>query len=714
MSLQEKQLLDALLDGYNKKDSRLIRAAYDSAAKAHVDQTRDGGAPYVTHPLAVALKVKEFGLDVPSIIVALLHDVAEDTKYSIEDISERYGNEVATMVDGLTKTDTVHYQPGDVVHKAETYRKIILATAKDLRVVIIKLLDRWHNMTTVDVFSEQRRKKYAEETLRIYAPIAHRLGIAQLKEELEDMALAALDPQGYEEAKLIIDQKVKESGGVLTQLQEKLEVELKQVGIKNFEIYSREKSRYSLHEKLKTGRNPADIYDILGLRIITRKEADCYLALGKVHALWKPIPGRFADFIANPKPNMYQSLHTSVTDEIGNVFEVQIRTQEMHEIANYGLASHWHYKETHREKVAVIDDWLQKVAQEQELITDPNEIIDAIVADTFQNEIYVFTPKGAARVLPEGATPVDFAYAIHSEVGNKCVGAKANNRIVPLSQELHSGDIVEIITSKSQNAKPSADWLRSVTTTKAKTHIRKATQKEARIIDVQRGEELLKEALKKQHMPLKLMNEESLASSLQVLHVENTEELYYKLGTSKLVAKQVARCLLKENLVEEETEALVLQRQRPRKEARGGVVLTGEGLESVEVSYARCCNPLPGDKIKGYVSMGRGVIVHRADCANIKVAPTIRRTGVAWSEDAATKNSFLAELRIRAWDRPRLLEDFTHLLAERGVNLHKVTMNTNEQVVTGSLLVEVTDVNKLQGTIGELRSLEGVFSVERS
>ena len=690
------------------EERKRIKRAYGLAVKAHAEQKRTSGVPYIVHPVAVARKVQDFGLDAESIIVALLHDVVEDTTYSLAEIEESFGAEVARMVDALTKVETIRYKKDDL-HKAETYRKIILATAKDIRVVIIKLMDRLHNISTAEAFPPERKQRYAEETLQVYAPIAHRLGFAKIKEELEDHAFQLIDPEAYEETKAIIAKLASESEKVLAELTTVLKADLTRNGLKNFKILSRQKSPYSLHEKLAAGEHSyQDIYDILGLRIITEDLEGCYIALGRVHTLWHPLPGRFYDHIANPKSNMYQSLHTTVSSDKGIVFEVQIRSWEMHAIAEYGLAAHWHYKEVRRDKMAAIDAWLQTLAEQQQVITSPDEMLEALISETSKDEIYTFTPEGNVRVLPLHATPVDFAYAIHSSVGNRCVGAKVNGRIVPLQHQLNNGDIVEIMTTKSEDARPRVDWLRFVVTQKAKTHIRKSTQKEARAADEQKGLRLLQDALRKRKLSLN-MDKVWTEEVLKGLHCASREDLYYKVGTAKLNIKQVVKQIMPPEAI---IPAVTVKPVPAKRKQTSAVILDGQNLEGVPFSMAGCCNPLPGDEISGYVSLGRGVIVHRASCSNLQPLEKQRVFPARWSEKSG-QDTFLCSLRIHAWDRPRLLEDISHVLAERGSSLSEVDLRSDQELVRGQISLELAEVDGLINIIAELRSLEGVTLVER-
>jgi len=683
-------------------ERQIVEDAYEMAESAHRGQNRDDGQLYITHPLAVAQLVQDFGLDTASVAAALLHDVVEDTSYTLADVKNKFGDEVAVLVDALTKVDSIHYQENDL-HKAETYRKIILATAKDIRVVIIKLFDRLHNISTAETFEKERRMDYANETLDIYAPIAHRLGFAKIKDQLEDAAFRLLEPERHEEVVAIIENQVIKSEKLLAELAGTLETDLKNIGLKDFIIKSRRKSPYSLNNKLVGGRSLQDIYDIFGLRVITESLEDCYITLGRIHNLWHPVPGRFADYIANPKQNMYQSIHTTVSSDQGIVFEIQVRTHEMNAIAEYGLAAHWHYKRAGKEKLEAIDTWLQDLAKQQSNLKNPEDILETLLSETTAEEIYTFTPVGNVRVLPVGATPVDFAYAVHTSVGNRCTGAKINGRIANLNTPLQTGDIVEILTTKNEQARPRIDWLRFVVTHKAKSQIRKSAHADLRADDEAQGLRALQEAFhrNKSHF-------EATEEILEALNIENAQELYYRVGSGKLSAKQVLRTL------NNETTSPNLIVPIKKKNKGNIVVLDGDPqMDGVIQTVARCCHPLPGDEITAYISFGRGIVIHRADCSNLRNQDTDRLMKASWTENLGS-NTFFVSVRLKASDRPRLMEDITHLLAERGASLSAIDMRTQEEVVKGNISLHLTDAQSLPIILGELRGLDGVLMADRA
>jgi len=689
----------------------LVLDALELAIKAHHGQTRRSGEPYATHPLAVARRVSEMRADAVTVAAALLHDTVEDTSVSLEELEERFGEQVAMIVDGATKLDRLSFDSKEVA-QAATMRKMLIAMARDARVLVIKLADRLHNMQTIGALPREKQRRIAQETLDIYAPLAHRLGIEDIKWQLEDHAFAVLHPRRYAEIEHLVSQRAPERERLLAEVTSELRARLDQVGIEA-EVTARPKHVWSLYDKMVLrGKEFDAIYDILGVRIITTNERDCWAALGVIHALWSPIPGRFKDYINAPKFNLYQSLHTTVVIERGSPLEVQIRTREMHLRAEYGVAAHWGYKEgSSPEELA----WLSRLIDLDEESRDPIEFLEHLKLDLGSDEIYVFTPKGKVITLPAGATPLDFAYAIHTEVGHRCVGAKVNGRLVALETELRSGDSVEIVTSRSPTAGPSRDWLAIVRTPRARSKIRQWFSRERREDSLEAGREELARELRREGRPLaQLLSAAGLASLAEQAGYRDGEALLVAIGEGHVSARGVLAKLARAELEREGFEPVIAQGQRPRRRAKGPSVWV-EGLDDVLVRLAQCCHPLPGDAIIGFVTQGRGVAVHRVDCPNVEsllASGSERVVEVEWS--GAPGEGYHMAIEVEALDRPRLLADVSRVLAEHHVNITASSSRRgNDLVAVMRFEFELADPAHLSSLLASVRQLDGVFNATR-
>jgi GTP pyrophosphokinase len=667
-------------------------------------------------------------LDTETLCAALLHDTVEDTSASLEEVQEAFGEEIAGLVDGVTKLTGLTFQSRDEA-QAENYRKMMVAMASDIRVILIKLADRLHNMRTIGAMPKQKQIDKARETLDIYAPIAHRLGIHAIKWELEDLAFQTLHPRKYNEIKGLVAQQRAERERYVNQAGEYLNKELEELGIEA-EISGRAKHFYSIYSKMtKKGREFNEIYDLTAMRVIVGSVKDTYGAVGVIHSLWKPLPGRFKDFIAMPKFNMYQSLHTTVIGPEGRPLEIQIRTREMHDLAEFGIAAHWMYKEgggrrstsSHTHEDGKLK-WLRSLLDWQQEEADPREFMETLKVDLFEDDVFVFTPKGEVKSLAAGATPLDFAYEIHTDVGHRCVGAKVNGKIVPLSYQLRSGDIVEVLTSKRERG-PSRDWLALVKTTRARNKIKAWFKAESRKDTEHSGRELLQDHLKKQGLPAqKIVGSPLLADVIREMGFRKGDDFYIALGGAKISAKVVVNKLMQrlkegEAAESEPTAADDLlqtgrRRSRPTtSSSRFGISV--EGIDEVMLRLAKCCRPVPGDPIIGYISLGRGITIHREDCPNVTVLKKDpeRFTPVSWEGDAET--SFRVEIEVDGWDRHRLLEDMSRTFAEAGINILEARCTVNHPMVKNRFVVEVGDTRTLDQTINRLRNIDAVFDAYR-
>jgi GTP diphosphokinase / guanosine-3',5'-bis(diphosphate) 3'-diphosphatase len=698
-------------------DREKVARAFEFACDHHGDQKRYSGDEFITHPVGVAQICAGMRLDTDTLCAALLHDTVEDTSATLDEVREGFGEEIALLVDGVTKLTGMNFESRDE-RQAENYRKMMVAMATDVRVILIKLADRLHNMRTLGALPKQKQTLKSHETLEIYAPLAHRLGIHAIKWELEDLAFATLHPRKYAEIKQLVAQQRDERENYVTEAGEFLAEELEEVGIQA-EISGRAKHFYSIYTKMaKKGREFNEIFDLTAMRVIVGSVKDCYGAIGVIHSLWKPLPGRFKDFVAMPKANMYQALHTTVIGPEGKPLEIQIRTEEMHKLAEYGIAAHVAYKEgghgdPQREKMT----WLRQLV-EAEGEQDPTEFLESLKVDLFEDEVFVFTPKGEVKNLSAGSTPLDFAYAVHTDVGHSCVGAKVNGAIVPLHYQLRSGDIVEVLTAKQKRA-PSLDWLKLVRTSRARNKIR-AWFKEERREDAERdGREGLEEALRKRSVPMqKIAGSALLADVIREMGFRKASEFYIALGQGKVSTKTAVNKILQRLKAGEAVDDSPLpatehsDRARRTKDASNyGIVV--KGVEDVAVRLAKCCRPVPGDEIAGYVSLGRGITIHRADCKNVKAlkrAPE-RFVDVGWEGDNVA--SYRVEIQIDAYDRTRLLEDLSKTFSEGGINIIGASCTTNHPMVKNKFVIEVGDTEQLKHCITRLRNVESVFDAYR-
>ena len=713
--------LIAEVGAYNPDvDRELLRRAFETAERAHAGQTRRSGEEFIHHPLGVARICAELRLDAATIAAALLHDVVEDTGLDLEEIRSEFGAEIATLVEGVTKLTRITFQSREQA-EAENYRKMIVAMAQDWRVILIKLADRLHNMRTIEYLGKQKQAQKARETLEVYAPLAHRLGIHALKWELEDLSFQTLHPRKYAEIKAMVADQRADRDAQATKAAEILGDELQNVDVPA-EIIGRAKHLYSIYDKMaKRGREFNEIYDLTALRVICEREGedgtrDCYQALGLVHSLWKPMPGRFKDFIAMPKLNRYRSLHTTVIGPEGRPLEVQVRTRAMHQEAEYGVAAHWVYK---RGRGAKEDDewlaWVNSLMDWQADEHDPSEYMRTLRTDLFADEVCVFTPKGEVKVLPLNSTPIDFAYAVHTDVGHRTVGAKVNGRIVPLHYRLKNGDFVEILTSKSGRG-PSRDWLSLATSSRARNKIRQWYQRETRGETEAKGRQVLDQALKAQKLPYrKLQGSSVLAQVIREMGFRKAEDFYVALGAGKLQPGQIVNKVLQRLKTDEVTEERAITTKPPRTQAVSStrVGINVVGVEDVLVRLAKCCTPVPGDPIVGYISLGRGITVHRDDCPNVKalMRNPERFTDVEWEGGASS--GFLVQIAVDAWDRARLLEDVARTFAEHGANIVSYGGVVQDGMARNWYTAEVGEVKDLRSLLTALRNLEAVFDAYR-
>ncbi len=716
-------LLAELLDhvsAYNPDADRdRIRAAFDYACDQHAGQMRKSGETFIHHPWAVAVICAELKLDTATIQAALLHDVVEDTDAELDDIRERFGDEVTLLVDGVTKLAKISFQSREQA-QVENYRKMIVAMAQDLRVVLIKLADRLHNIRTIGALGKQKQLQTARETLEIYAPLAHRLGIHSIKWELEDLSFQTLHPRRFTEIRAMVNQTRTDRERFAEQASTILSRELDDTGI-GAEIAGRAKHYYSIYSKMaQGGKEFNEIYDLTALRVLVGSLKDCYGAIGIIHSLWKPVPGRFKDYIAMPKVNMYQSLHTTVIGPQGKPLEIQVRTHEMHQTAEYGIAAHWLYKEKPH-AFGRGDAWLTQLMDWQKDASDPGEFMDTLRVDLFSDEVYVFTPKGEVKSLPVGATPLDFAYAVHTDVGHRCVGAKVNGRIVPLHYHLKSGEFVEVLTAK-QGRGPSRDWLNLVKTSRAKNKIRQFFSQQQREDLEHKGRESLHQALKSNGLPhQKVAASPLLAGIIRDMGFKKADDFYVAIGGGKIPVGQVVSKLLGKlktaEVVTPEQEVMPVRRpqKRPVASSTYGIVVEGAADPDVLVRMAKCCTPVPGDDICGYISLGRGITIHRDDCPNVRA---LRRnperfTAVRWEDTEGVTSSFRVTIALHSWDRPRLLEDVARTFAEHGANIVEYGGHVSDQMARNWYTVEVGDVKELRALLSALRNLEAVFDAYR-
>jgi GTP pyrophosphokinase len=705
-----------------KADLSVIERAYSVAERAHADQKRQSGEPYITHPVAVAQILADLGIGSKTIAAALLHDTVEDTEYTLEQLQNDFGDEIAMLVDGVTKLDKVKY--GESA-QAETVRKMIVAMSKDIRVLIIKLADRLHNARTWGFVPAASATRKATETLEIYAPLAHRLGIQAIKWELEDLSFAVLYPKLYVEIESLVKQRSPEREHVVQEVIDAINDDLKAAKIRG-KVSGRPKQFYSIYQKMVVrGREFDEIYDLVGIRVLVNSVRDCYAVLGQIHARWTPLPGRFKDYIATPKFNLYQSLHTTVVGPEGRAVEIQIRTEEMHQRAEFGVAAHWKYKErvagrgSHvTPKVDTDMAWLAHISDWQAETADPSEFLDSLRFEIGAKEVYVFTPKGRVIGLPAGATPVDFAYAVHTEVGHRTMGAKVNGRLVPLESTLVTGDIVEVFTSKNPDSGPSQDWLGFVKSPRARNKIRQWFTKERRDEAIEQGKDAIARAMRKQNLPLqKLMSQDSFAEVASQLRYDDVSALYAAVGEGHVSTQSVIEKVVASVQVETESDAADLNvpskgQSRQFKQSDSGVLV--RGAPDILVKLAKCCTPVPGDAIVGFVTRGSGVSVHQADCHNVQslLQEPERMIDVEWAP--SSKSVFLVQIQVEALDRSGLLSDVTRVLSEYHVNILSATVTTSStRLALSRFVFEMGDTTHLDRVLNAVRRIDAVYDVYR-
>ncbi|MGH4013039.1 MAG: RelA/SpoT family protein [Pseudonocardiaceae bacterium] len=719
-----KQVLEPLAavhrELHPKADLALLQRAYDVAEEKHSHQLRKSGDPYITHPLAVSTILAELGMDTTTLVAALLHDTVEDTDYSLVRLTQDFGDEVAQLVDGVTKLDKVKL---GAAAEAETIRKMVIAMARDPRVLVIKLADRLHNMRTMRFLPPEKQARKAKETLEVLAPLAHRLGMATIKWELEDLSFAILHPKKYDEIVRLVANRAPSRDTYLRTVIEEVSARLSGSRI-NATVEGRPKHYYSIYQKMIVrGRDFDDIHDLVGVRVLVEDVRDCYAAVGVVHSVWQPMPGRFKDYVAQPRFGVYQSLHTTVIGPDGKPLEVQIRTREMHRTAEYGIAAHWRYKETRGTHNGAVDvdemAWIRQLLDWQREAADPGEFLDQLRYDLATREIFVFTPKGDVITLPAGSTPVDFAYAVHTEVGNRCIGARVNGRLVALERQLENGEVVEIFTSKAEGAGPSRDWLSIVASPRARAKIKQWFAKERREEAIELGKDAIAKELRRAGLPVqRLVSAESMVAVSRELRFPDVSALYAAVGEHHASSRHVVQRLIALLGGEEGADEVLAERatpstvQRRRAVTDSGVLVRGAG--DVYAKLARCCTPVPGDEILGFVTRGGGVSVHRTDCTNadsLRAEPE-RLCDVEWAPSSSSV--FLVAIQVEALDRHRLLSDVTKVLADERVNILSASVTTShDRVAVSRFSFEMGDPKHLGHVLRAVRNIEGVYDVYR-
>lgn len=721
------------IEQYNPDaDLKLLIKAYNYASSAHENQYRKSGEKYIIHPVEVAKILAELELDVDTIAAGLLHDVIEDTSATFEEIEREFNRDIALLTDGVTKLGKLEYKSKEET-QAENMRKMFLAMGKDIRVVLIKLADRLHNMRTMKHMSPEKAVEKSLETIEIYAPIANRLGISKVKLEMEDLALRYLDPEGYYELVEKIARKKAERDEYIQKVISEIREKLDDSSIEA-DITGRAKHFYSIYKKMKSqSKEFEEIFDLMAVRVLVESVKDCYASLGLVHTIWRPIPGRFKDYIAMPKPNMYQSLHTTVIGPDGEPLEIQIRTWDMHRTAEFGIAAHWKYKEGKINQEASDMEsklqWLRQMMEWQKEVSDPKEFMDSLKIDLFTSEVYVFTPKGEVIELPAGSIPLDFAYKVHSDVGNHCVGAKINGKIVPMNYKLQNGDLIEILTASNSNG-PSRDWLNMVKSSHAKSKIRQWFKKERREENIQKGKELLEREVKRQgYSQSEILKHKYLSPIMKSLSIPNDEDFYAALGYGGITLSQVIPKLkekydldnkdkdpkVKKTLADEVAHVNQTPQKQPKSQDYKGVYV--KGIDNILIRFAKCCNPLPGDEIVGYVTKGRGVSIHRADCDNIDINtenPSEKFIEVGWDQNYDSVKSFEVEILIQAYERRGLFVDVSRILADEKIQVNGINARTNrEGIVNMNTIIVVSTKEQLKSVKNKLKRIEGVISVTR-
>jgi len=703
--MRHEEIIAKILSYNLDADVELFRKAYDFMLRAHKGQVRVSGEPYIIHPLEVAGILASLKLDIITIVSALLHDVIEDTPITVEQLKELFGKDVSFLVDGLTKLSRMEFKTREE-RQAENFRKMFLAMAKDIRIILIKLADRLHNMRTLEHLPSDKRVAIAQETLDIYAPIANRLGIGWMKAELEDLSLKHLRPEEYDDLVKKVAKREEERKGYLKEVIDIVEKALKEQNLKG-DVTGRSKHYYGIYQKmLKQGISFEQVYDLTGIRIITETKADCYAILGVIHSLWTPVPGRYKDFIGLPKPNGYQSLHTTVIGPKGERVEFQIRTKEMNRIAEEGIAAHWRYKEKVplREPDMERFSWLRQLIELQRDLTDAKDFLETVKVDLFPDVVYVFTPKGDVKELPRGSTPVDFAYSIHSDIGHQCVGAKVNGKIVPLRYHLRNGDTVEIQTSPGHA--PSRDWLKFVATARAKTRIRQWIKTEERRRSIELGRELLERELKRHDLSPSIMKSKEIEEAVKDLGFKGIEEMLVAIGYGKLSALHVVH-----RLVPERVEVMPLK--KPLKKERWPKGVRVKGIDDILIHFSKCCSPIPGDKIVGFITRGRGVSIHTEDCPNLLelAIDRDRLVEVDWERDELTHP---VKISVYTIDKPGLLASVSSAITSAEVNISQADISTtDDKRAYLNFVVEVRDINHLDRVIKNVEEVEGVLNVKR-
>jgi GTP pyrophosphokinase len=710
------EILEKILQFNANADLDAVRKAYVFSAKVHQGQTRLSGDAYLTHPMEVALILAQLRMDVPTIVTGLLHDTLEDTLATPEELQTLFGTEVAQLVEGVTKIGKITFRTTEE-RQAENFRKMLLAMARDIRVILVKLADRLHNMRTLDFQPPERQLKIARETLDIYAPLANRMGISWIKCELEDLSFRYLNPKEFNELSAKVTRKKKERERYIEDVKKFIRGKLTEHGIEG-EVSGRSKHLYSIYRKMeRQGVDFEQVFDLIAFRVMVNSIRDCYGVLGMIHAAWKPIPGRFKDYIAMPKANMYQSLHTTVIGPFGERMEVQIRTEEMHRVAEEGIAAHWKYKEGKGDSgVSGRDDkrfgWLRQLLEWQQELTDSREFMDSVKIDLFPEEVYVFTPNGDVKELPRGSSPIDFAYSVHSDVGHRCVGARVNGKLVPLKSELHNGDIVEVMTSPNQA--PSKDWLKYVRTSKARNKIRQWVKTEQREKSLQMGRDLFEKELRKYGFSLnRALASPGMAEAVADLGFQKVDDLLAGLGYGKVSLGQViARIVPQEKLHGEPAKAGRIGKVLDKILKKPSNAIKIHGIEDILVRYAKCCNPLPGDPVLGFITRGRGVTVHTVDCPYVQEADPERRIEVEW--DMKKKTSRPVKIRVHCYDQKGMLAGITGAITNCEANIISATvLSTKDRKGINNFEVDVQDLDHLNRVINALLQVKGVYKVER-